>query len=177
MGRSRYHVLGNQPHFLTCTVVNWIPLFSKVELAQIILDSLSFLQRQQRLELYAYVIMENHIHLLASAANLSKEMRTFKSFTARSIVDLLEKKQANYMLDQLKFYKLRHKTDQDYQVWQEGFHPQAILSEEMFIQKLEYIHNNPVRRGYIDDPAHWRYSSYRNYMGQPGLLQVKLLDL
>ncbi|WP_242021812.1 hypothetical protein [Microcoleus sp. FACHB-831] len=81
------------------------------------------------------------------------------------------------MLEQLKFYKLRHKTDQDYQVWQEGFHPQAILSEEMFIQKLEYIHNNPVRRGYIDDPAHWRYSSYRNYMGQPGLLQVKLLDL
>ncbi|WP_242021811.1 transposase [Microcoleus sp. FACHB-831] len=71
MGRSRYHVLGNQPHFLTCTSVNWIPLFSKVELAQIILDSLSFLQRQQRLELYAYVIMENHIHLLASATNLS----------------------------------------------------------------------------------------------------------
>ncbi|MBD1925181.1 transposase [Trichocoleus sp. FACHB-90] len=177
MGRSRYHVIENQPHFLTSTVVNWMPLFSKVELAQIILDSLSFLQCQQRLELYSYVIMENHLHLIASATNLSKEIKNFKSFTARSIIDLLKVNQANHILNQLNFYKLRHKIDQEYQVWQEGFHPQAILSEEMFIQKLEYIHNNPVRRGYVDDPAHWRYSSYRNYMGQPGLLQVKLLDL
>jgi REP element-mobilizing transposase RayT len=177
MGRSRYHVIKNQPHFLTSTVVNWMPLFSKVELAQIILDSLSFLQRQQRLELYSYVIMENHLYLIASATNLSKEIKNFKSFTARSIIDLFKVNQANHILNQLNFYKLRHKIDQEYQVWQEGFHPQAILSEEMFIQKLEYIHNNPVRRGYVDDPAHWRYSSYRNYMGQPGLLQVKLLDL
>jgi REP element-mobilizing transposase RayT len=176
MGRSRYRVIGNQPHFMTCTVVNWIPLFSQVEIAQIILDSLSFMQHQQRLLVYGYVIMENHIHLIASAANLSKEIGNFKSFTARSIIDLLKEKQSSYYLGQLKFYKLQHKIDQEYQVWQEGFHPQAILSEEMFRQKLDYIHNNPVKRGYIDDPAHWRYSSYRNYMQQPGLLQVELID-
>lgn len=176
MGRSRYKVLGNQPHFITCTVVNWTLLFGKVELAQIILNSLSFLQHQQRLTLYGYVIMENHIHLIASAANLSKEIGNFKSFTARSIIDLLKKNQSNYLLNQLKFYKLKHKLDQEYQVWQEGFHPQAIFSEEIFRQKLHYIHYNPVRRGYIDDPIHWRYSSYRNYMEQPGLLQVELID-
>ena len=56
------------------------------------------------------------------------------------------------------------------------FHPQAILDEEMLLQKLEYIHNNPVRRGYVDDPACWRYSSYRNYMDQDGLLLVDLID-
>ena len=71
----------------------------------------------------------------------------------------------------------KHKIKQDYQLWQEGFHPQAIANEEMFIQKLEYIHNNPVRRGYVDDPAHWRYSSYRNYMELPSLLEVELIDL
>ncbi|MFM6139228.1 MAG: hypothetical protein ACKPCP_34680 [Sphaerospermopsis kisseleviana] len=38
------------------------------------------------------------------------------------------------------------------------------------------MHNNPVRRGYVDDPAHWRYSSYRNYMGLPSLLEVELID-
>lgn len=177
MGRSRYHVLGNQPHFLTCTVVNWIPLFSKVEVAEIILNSLNFLQSQQRLTLYGYVIMENHLHVIASAASLSKEIGDFKSFTARSIIDLLKKNNANYILNQLEFYKLKHKKKQDHQVWQEGFHPQAILSEEIFRQKLDYIHNNPVRRGYIDEPAHWRYSSYRNYMGQQGLLQVELINL
>lgn len=158
MGRSRYHSLGNQPHLLTCTVVNWIPLFNKVELAQIVLDSLNFLQLEQRLTLYAYVIMDNHLHLIASATSLSKEVGDFKSFTARSIIDLLKKKNANYILNQLEFYKVKHKKTQEYQLWQEGFHPQAILDEEMLRQKLEYIHNNPVRRGYIDDPAHWRYS-------------------
>jgi REP element-mobilizing transposase RayT len=136
MGRSRYHVLENQPHFLTCTVVNWMPLFGKVELAQIVLDSLNFLQRQQRLALYGYVIMENHLHLIASAANLSKEIGNFKSFTARAIIDLLERNNANYILNQLKLYKLQHKTDQSYQVWQEGFHPQAILSDEMLRQRI-----------------------------------------
>lgn len=177
MGRSRYHVIGNQPHFITCTVVNWIPLFSQAELAQIILNSLNFIQSKQRLTLYGYVIMENHLHLIASAANLSKEIGNFKSFTARSIIDLLQQNRVNYILAQLKFYKLQHKINQEYQVWQEGIHPQAILSEEMFRQKLDYIHNNPVKRGYIDDPAHWRYSSYRNYMDRPGLLQVELIDL
>lgn len=177
MGRSRYHVLGNQPHFVTCTVVNWIPLFSKIEIAEIILDALKFLQCQQRLKLYGYILMENHLHLLASAASLSKEIGNFKSFTARMTIDLLKKNQANYILNQLKFHKLHHKIDQEYQVWQEGFHPQAILNQKMFIQKLDYIHNNPVRRGYVDDPVHWRYSSYRNYMGKQGLLEVDVIDL
>ena len=176
MGRSRYQVIGIQPHFLTCTVVNWMPLFSKVEFTEIIFNSLNFLQRQQRLKLYGYVIMENHLHLIASATSLSKEIGNFKSFTARCIIDLLQKNSSNYILNQFEFYKLKHKTKQEYQVWQEGFHPQVILNEEMFIQKLDYIHNNPVKRGYIDDPVHWRYSSYRNYMGQPGLLEVELID-
>lgn len=121
--------------------------------------------------------MENHLHLIASAASLSKEIGNFKSFTARCIIDLLKKNNSNYLLNQFELYKLKHKTKQEYQVWQEGFHPQAIFDEEMFRQKLDYIHNNPVKRGYIDDPAHWRYSSYRNYMGQPGLLEVELIDL
>jgi REP element-mobilizing transposase RayT len=154
-----------------------MPLFGNMEIVQIIIDSLTFLQCQQRLKLYGYVIMENHLHLIAAAANLSKEIGNFKSFTARSIIDLLEKNNANYILNQLEFHKLKHKIKQDYQLWQEGFHPQAIANEEMFIQKLEYIHNNPVRRGYVDDPAHWRYSSYRNYMELPSLLEVELIDL
>ena len=106
----------------------------------------------------------------------SKEIANFKSFTARSIIDLLEKNNASYVLNQLEFHKLKHKTKQDYQLWQEGFHPQAISNEEMFRQKLDYIHHNPVQRGYVDEPSHWRYSSYRNYLELPSLLVVELVD-
>ena len=72
----------------------------------------------------------------------------------------------------LGWFKLRHKTESRYQLWQEGSHPQQIASEEMMIQKLEYMHNNPVRRGYVDAPEHWRYSSARNYLGLRGLIDV-----
>ncbi|WP_248277968.1 hypothetical protein [Brasilonema sp. UFV-L1] len=121
--------------------------------------------------------MENHLHLIASAENLSREIAAFKSFTARSVIDWLKKNRTEYLLEQLKFHKQLYKTTQEYQLWQEGSHPQAILSQEIFKQKLEYMHNNPLRRGYVDDPAHWRYSSYRNYMGMKGVLAVDLIDM
>ena len=60
-----------------------------------------------------------------------------------------------------------------YQVWQEGSHPQEIYGEKMLIQKIEYIHNNPVRRGYVDEAGYWRYSSARTYEGMEGLLEVR----
>lgn len=177
MGRSRYKFQDPYPHFLTCTIVNWIPIFSRPERVQIILDSLRFLQQQNRLSLHGYVILENHLHLIASANGLSREMRTFKSYTARSIIDWCIAHRSNHLLEQLSFYKLAHRVDQDYQLWQEGSHPQVISSPSLFRQKLEYAHYNPVRRGYVDDPAHWRYSSFRNYHGLEGLLPVDLIEL
>ena len=186
MPRSRYKIYEDQhPHFLTCTVINWLPLFGSPAIAQIILDSWRFLQQNHRLEIYAYVIMENHLHLIASSEHLSKEIGDFKSFTARSIIDFLTERNAQDILGQLGwaslldcpsfgFYKLRHKEDRTYQLWQEGSHPQWIQSEDMMRQKVAYIHHNPVKRGYVDDPAHWRYSSARDYAGQEGLLEVTL---
>jgi REP element-mobilizing transposase RayT len=175
MPRSRYKIHeDHQPHFLTCTVVNWLPLFAGPPIVQIILDSWRFLREHHRLEIYAYVIMENHLHLIASSEHLSKEIGDFKSFTARKIIDFLTERNARHILGQLGFNKLRHKADRAYQLWQEGSHPQLIQSEDMMLQKVEYIHDNPVRRGYVDDPAHWRYSSARDYMGEQGLLKLTL---
>ena len=85
---------------------------------------------------------------------------------------MLKVSSARTLLSQLEWHKHRHKTDSRFQLWQEGSHPQHIQSDEMMVQKLEYIHNNPVERGYVDDPIHWRYSSARNYMGMPGLIEV-----
>ncbi|MDX2212162.1 MAG: transposase [Oculatellaceae cyanobacterium bins.114] len=177
MGRSRYHFLENHPHFLTCTVVNWLPLFSNPKIVQILFDSLNFLCDRQRIVIHGYVVMENHLHLIASSNHLSKEIKAFKSFTARLIIDWLQANNRQYWLTQLAFYKQFHKFDQDYQVWQEGSHPQALLTAEMFQQKLEYVHHNPIRRGYVDNPGHWCYSSYRDYQEQQGLLPIVFLEV
>jgi putative transposase len=173
MPRSRYRIYDTHyPHFVTCTIVNWLPLFGSPPIAQIVLDSWRFLQENQRIELYAYVIMEDHVHLIAAADDLAKEIGDFKSFTARQIVDWLQDRGASQVLDQLACLKLAHKTDRQFQVWQEGSHPEMIQGEAMMRQKAEYIHNNPVKRGYVDEPIHWRYSSARNYAGLTGLLEV-----
>jgi len=156
-------------------VVNWIPVFGNPQLAQIVLDSLLFLIQNKRITLHGYVLMENHLHGIATGEHLIKEIGLFKSFTARSIIDFCEKNSNNWLLSQFKLNKLKHKTEQEYQVWQEGDHPQMIFNEEVLIQKLEYIHYNPVKRGYIEDPAHWCYSSYKDYTEGKGLLPIEII--
>ena len=177
MGRSRYKIsLNNQAYFVTCSIVNWLPLFSNPEFARIVLDSLDFLNKAGRLILHAFVIMENHLHLLVSSTDLQKELGDFKSYTARKILDSLKEKKSNSILDQLQFRKKAHKKDQDFQLWQEGSHPQLIVGWEMLRQKMDYLHANPVRRGYVEDPVHWRYSSCRNYLGEKGILDVEVIE-
>ena len=168
--RSRFHE-NEYPYFMTCTIVGWLPVFTRPE-AVSIYDSWNFLKREKGFRLYGYVILENHLHLIAQAPELPGVMKSFKMYTARQIVDLLEARGASVLLNQLRIFKMRYKTASEYQVWQEGSHPQQIGSDEMMLQKLEYIHNNPVDRGYVDEQVHWRHSSARNYAGSPGLTDV-----
>jgi len=86
----------------------------------------------------------------------------------------LKEHKENHILKQMREAKLPHKKDRDYQLWQEGLHPVLMQNEKIMRQKLDYMHNNPVRKGYVDDPTHWLYSSARNYAGQDGLLEVRL---
>jgi putative transposase len=115
MARSRYKFVENDyPYFLTCTVVNWLPILCNPYVVQIILNSFSFLQKEKRLTLIAYVVMENHLHFIAYAENLSKEVAAFRSFTARSIIDYCIESNNQFMLFQLKQNKQKHKTDREY---------------------------------------------------------------
>ena len=176
MGRSRYKIIeSGKTYFITSSVINWLSLFAMPAVAGIIIDSLNFLQQQQRIKIHAWVLMETHFHLIATSANISSEMRKMKSYTARGIVDYLKANGPEFLLEQLKFYKKKHKNDQIYQVWQEGLHPQLILDDKMMTGTIEYIHYNPVKRGYVDKPEHWRYSSGRDYIGLKGLVAVKPL--
>ena len=68
-----------------------------------------------------------------------------------------------WLLNQFSYYRAKYKTS-SHQIWQEGFHPQEIVSDAMMLQKLEYMHNNPVRAGLVAAPEHWRYSSAHEWM-------------
>ena len=178
MPRTRYKVYcQGQPHFLGSTIVNWIPLFTDRDQVEILLASLRYLHEQGRLCLHGYVIMENHFHLVATSPDFKRDMGSLKSYTAKGFLRLLSQKRHVTRLDEFRWRKLRHKKGQIYQIWQEGYHPQLVTSHQMLAQKLDYIHYNPVKRGYVDDPAHWRYSSFRNYNGLEGILPIQKIPL
>ena len=173
MSRTRYRFgQDGYPHFITNTVVAWLPVFSQPRFAEVVLNSWRFLQQERGIKILAFVIMENHLHWIATRNQLGRRVGEFKSFTARSILNAMKELNYETLLQELKFFKLQHKTGQEHQLWQEGSHPKAIESDQVMRQKIEYIHNNPLRREYVDDPVHWRYSSARNYAGQKGVLDV-----
>ena len=172
VGRSRYKIVDvTQPHFMTCTVLYWIPVFTRQETVDIILDTFKHLGKVG-FKLYGYVVLENHLHLVAKSKDLQKDMHRFKSYTARGIINFLEENKVTTLLDQFGFYKKAHKDHSRHQLWQEGIHAELIQGTDMMRQKLEYIHNNPVKRGYVELPEHWRYSSAKNYSGEVGLVEV-----
>lgn len=175
MGRSRYKVHEpTAPHFITCTILHWISIFTRTQTTDIIFASLKYLQKSDNLKVHAYVILENHLHLVVKSDDIAKSMAKFKSFTAREIINYLKKENAKSILEQLAFYKKAHKTDSNFQLWQEGIQAKQIMSEKMMQERINYVHNNPVKRGYVDDGVHWRYSSARDYEGIDGLIEVDM---
>jgi putative transposase len=160
------------PYFMACTVVGWLPVFTRPATVQVIADSWKYLQQKRDVAIFGYVVMENHLHWIARMPDPATDAGDFKSYTARRIIDLLVEKGEGGLLGQLECHKDRRKTDRPYQLWQEGSHPEQIQNEETLRQKLEYAHNNPVKRGYVADPAHWLYSSARNYAKLPALIEI-----
>jgi len=174
MGRSRYKIYEvTHPHFVTCTILNWLPIFTRKESVEILLESLKYLQKEEDLKLYAYVVLENHIHLVVQSDDIARSMRHFKSFTAKALLKLLQKENAETLLKQFQFYKKAHKKDKTYQLCQEGYQPKLIQTDAIMLNKIQYIHENPVKRGYVDEAIHWRYSSARDYAGMVGLIEVE----
>ncbi|MAO65249.1 MAG: transposase [Balneola sp.] len=173
MGRSRYKQHETwYPYLLTSSFVHGLPLFSKPEIARYVIEAIKYHQSQSGLKVYAWCIVENHFHLIAEHEDLKTCMQSIKSYTARQILDLLKSKNNLFYLKQLAFSRKRGKKESVYQVWQEGYHPKQISKEKMLYQKVNYVHFNLVKRGYVDKPEDWRYSSARDYLGGSGLIDI-----
>ncbi|MEZ6136282.1 MAG: hypothetical protein R3C53_15410 [Pirellulaceae bacterium] len=114
MSRTRYR-FGDEhyPHFMTQTIVAWLPVFSQPDMVNIVLDSWRFLQRERAIVILGWVILENHLHWIGAGPQLGKRVGQFKSFTATSIIKCLQEKRAKTLLQELAYYKLRHKGQSD----------------------------------------------------------------
>ena len=165
-------------YFLTLTVVDWVDIFTRPVYKHIIVDSLRFCQEKKGLELYAWVLMSNHVHLIAAAAgekNLSDILRDFKGFTSRQIIAAIQEENESRKQWLLHRFSYSAKTDpkvRHFKFWQDGNEAKEISSNNFLQQKLDYIHQNPVRAEIVAEPEHYLYSSAANYAGENGLLEV-----
>lgn len=166
---SRWNIYSDHNiYFLTTSVVEWISVFTDHTYFTIVTESLDYCRRNKGLKLYAYVVMLDHLHLLVSVEQNNSErisgiMRDFKRYTSKCIsAKLIEDKKST----KLKVFQNAAEefgANNDFKVWQSGFHPVAIESEKFCRQKLHYIHINPVKKGFVVEPQDWFYSSARNY--------------
>lgn len=180
------HKIINQSgcHFVTFTVVGWVDLFSRRRMKDIIASSLNYCLRNKGLEVIAYVIMSNHIHLILKSIcenDLSSIIRDFKKHTSKEIFSELRKNgvdnRSSWMLALFEMAAVHNSRNIHFQVWMQNNHPIEIQSYKWFSQKLAYIHLNPVRAGLVDYAEHYVYSSARNYLGQDSPVDVDCVDL
>lgn len=151
-------------YFITMTIVDWVDLFTRECYVSIFINSIKYCQQNKGLEVYAYVIMPSHVHMIiGSEGNLSHILRNMKEHTSKLwIKEILENPQESrreWLLE--KFTKTKKNSDQksSYKIWQEGNYPEELFSIEFINQKENYIHQNPVTAGIVTKPEFYRLSS------------------
>ncbi|MBS1258359.1 MAG: hypothetical protein MAG551_01417 [Candidatus Scalindua arabica] len=157
---------GDGIYFCTDTIISFAYVFVEIDFFEIIIDSLKYCQKEKGLQLLAYVIMPNHVHTIIAANNdnLSGILRDYKQYTSRKITETLRQKGKSQILSLFKATAKHAGKGNQYKVWQSGSHPQLMDYDEKLFQKIEYTHNNPVRKGFVEAPEYWTYSSARNYV-------------
>ena len=182
---SKYKFLEREGvYFTTSTLVGWVDLFTRDIYRNIILESLQHCQRNQGLQIHAWVMMTNHLHLICSIKNggdLGQVMRNFKSYTAMKLIDAVinnpKESRREWLLDLFEKHGKANSSNHRFQIWQHENHPFLLESEFFYNQRLNYLHYNPVVTGFVSEPYHWLYSSTNEYFnGIKGLLELEILD-
>ena len=152
-------------YFVTLTAVDWVDLFTRRELKLTIVDSIKYCQEHKGLIVYAWCLMHSHLHMIISAKqgnDPSAILRDMKKFTAAEIIKKINdepESRREWMLHRFEFNAMFKKRIKKYKVWQDGNHPKQILTSGFMKEKLEYIHNNPVKAGIVTSPQSYVYSS------------------
>jgi REP element-mobilizing transposase RayT len=149
------------PQFFTATIYKWDNLLKTDDYKNIVVDCLKFLVSNKRAEVNAFVIMSNHVHIIWQPLQhytLTQIQTTFMTHTAKSIKKKLLKENAELANE----HKV-NKYDRTYQIWKREPLSIELFTEKAFMQKLQYIHENPVAAGLVTQAEEYHYSSAKFY--------------
>jgi len=163
-------------YFITLTVNHWIDVFTRREYKDIIVENLDFCIQNKGLEIFAWCIMTNHLHLITKAKEgtlLPNILRDFKKNSSKAIINAIN----DNPQESRKEWLLRgFKTNDGNKFWQEGNHPIELSTNEVIKEKLDYIHANPVKAGFVFREQDFLYSSAGDYLGERGLLKIEIIE-
>jgi putative transposase len=143
-----------QIHFLTFSCYHRQPKFTNAGACGTFVDALERVRQNYNLCVYGYVVMPEHVHLLVNEpehSTLAQAIKSLKQGVARRLALRAEE----------SFWQARY---YDFNVW----------SEKKFVEKLRYIHRNPVQRGLVARPEDWQWSSFRHYaLSEVGVVEIE----
>ena len=169
-------------YFMTLTTISWVDIFTRDSYKQLLCDSLNFCVEKKGLEIFSYVIMTSHMHMIARAKNsdLSRVMRDFKKYTSGSLIHEIRmgrESRKEWLLKMLEEGGDKQTKKSLHQLWQYNNHAEETYSPKFTLSKIKYIHNNPVEEGIVQFPEQYYYGSARDYAGLKGPVKVSLINL
>lgn len=169
-------------YFISFAIVGWIDLFIRDEYRQVMIQSWKHCQKTKGLEIYGWVIMTSHIHMIVGSHGqpLAQIMQDMKGFTSKELRKIIEthrsESRKEWMLEIMTRAGSMNSNNVAFQLWQQDNHPIELITPKMAWQKLNYIHDNPVKSGFVSKPEDFIYSSAGDYFGNRGLVEVRLLE-
>jgi len=173
---EKYKTYPEGTFFVTLTVVGWIDVFTRAEYCELIVENLNYCVANKGLEIYSYVLMPSHLHMVAySEKPLNHILRDFKSYTAKKIIESIEanpkESRKEWLIYMFQFFAKKFGDSQKYHFWQNGNHAISLDGKsKWFQQKINYIDQNPVVARMVDEAAHYPWCSAYPFN------QVKLVD-
>ncbi len=171
-----------KPYFISFATVYWVDVFTRMKYKDILVESMNYCVDKKDLIIYAWVIMSNHAHMIIGTKGEKMEniIRDLKKFTSKSIIHAikgdLQESRKEWLLNMFEKAGKTNGNNRKYQFWQQHNNPIELDGNEMIQQKLDYLHNNPVKEGIVCDTVDFRYSSAVDYANGKGLVKVQLFD-
>ena len=152
-------------YFVTLTVVDRIAIFTRRYYSDFIIENLAWCQQKANLNIYAYVIMTNHIHLVANVTDgsLGDVLGRFKSYTSKQLYYMIagnvQESRREWMLKAFERAGKYNPLNENHQFWQNGNYPVVLYTPAVIEQKMDYIHENTVSAGFVGSAHEYWYSS------------------
>ena len=157
-------------HFITCSCYRRLPLFASVRAKNLFVKILGEVRDRYRFALAGYVVMPEHVHLLISESAKGTPSTVMQVLKQRVSRRLRRKSRASTQQLTLRFPSSDHCLPQ---FWQPRFYDFNVWSQKKFVEKLHYMHRNPVKRKLVAHPKDWLWSSFSFYAKtDPGLVRI-----